>query len=161
MHSLCFMIPVITFSRSADTFVVSVVWFASPGNFRMSLSFRVVVVPVVRFLRRYDGVSNPWCFLWLCTIAGIFHCPSWSLKYTLSPVLNTSGLRRPLFNRFVCFILLPSLSFLVSELSIILWGIVGNPGNLPGLLRNNSAGDPVLSGLCSQLMMWHASAMPC
>ena len=59
MHSSCFMIPVMTLSVSAGMFGVSAVWFALPGNFRMSLSFRVVVVPVVRFLRRYDGVSNP------------------------------------------------------------------------------------------------------
>ena len=59
MHSLCFMIPVITFSVSADVSAASAVWSVLPGNFRMSLSFLVVVVPVVRILSRYDGVSNP------------------------------------------------------------------------------------------------------
>ena len=62
-HLPYFMIPVMTLSVSAGMFCVSAVWFASPGNFRMSLSFRVVVVPVLMFLRMYDGVSNPWCFL--------------------------------------------------------------------------------------------------
>ena len=123
MHSFCFMIPVMTFSVSAVILVASAVWFASPGNLHMSLSIRVVVVPVLMFLRTYDGVSKPWCFLWLLTTAGIFQCPSWSLRYTVSPGLNTSGFRRPLFILCVCFILLPSLSFFVSELSIILWAL--------------------------------------
>ena len=121
MHSFCFMIPVMTFSVSAVILVASAVWFASPGNLRMSLSIRVVVVPVLMFLRTYDGVLKPWCFLWFLTTAGIFQCPSWSLRYTVSPGLNTSGFQRPLFILCVCFILLPSLSFFVSELSIILW----------------------------------------
>ena len=30
-----------------------------PANFLMSLLFRVVNVPVLRFLKRYDGVVNP------------------------------------------------------------------------------------------------------
>ena len=78
----------------------------------------------------------------------------------MSPGLKISGLRRPLFASAVCLILLSSLLFLVSELSIILCGMVGSPGNFGARLRKSSAGDPDLSGHCSQLRVWHTNVMP-
>ena len=47
LHSPCFMIPVMTLSVSAGMFCVSAVWFVLLGNFCMSLSFCVVVLPVL------------------------------------------------------------------------------------------------------------------
>ena len=63
----CFIMPtVMLFTLSSVScgssvgFVVGgVARLLSPSNFLMSLSFRVVSVPVLRFLRRYDGVVNP------------------------------------------------------------------------------------------------------
>ena len=63
----CFIMPtVILFTLSSascgssvEFLVGGVVGLLSPSNFLMSLSFRVVNVPVLRFLRRYDGVVNP------------------------------------------------------------------------------------------------------
>lgn len=69
MFVLCFMMPITTLftlsSASSGSFMVvslvgSIVEVStSPENFLISLSFLVVKVPVLRFLKRYDGVSNP------------------------------------------------------------------------------------------------------
>ena len=42
---------------------------------------------------------------------------------------------------------------------MILCGIVGKPGNQGARFKNNSAGEPLLSGLCSQLRVWHTDAI--
>ena len=63
----CFIMPtVILFTlspassrSSVGASIGGVVELAPPSNFLMSLSFCVVNVPVLRFLRRYDGVANP------------------------------------------------------------------------------------------------------
>ena len=43
---------------------------------------------------------------------------------------------------------------------MILCGIVGRLGNRGAQFINNSAGEPLLSGLCFQLRVWHTDAMP-
>ena len=70
------------------------------------------------------------------------------------------GFLSPLLALSICFALLPSLLCFVSELSIILCGIVGKPGYRGEQFRNNSAGEPLLLGRCSQLMVWHTDAIP-
>ena len=65
---LCFMMPITTlftlsWASSGSFMVVSLVGSmvevsTSPANFLISLSFLVVKVPVLRFLKRYDGVAN-------------------------------------------------------------------------------------------------------
>ena len=77
----------------------------------------------------------------------------------MSPGLKISGLGTPLLALAICLALLPSLFCLTSELSIILCGIVGRPGNRGGWLRKSLAGDPDLSGRCSQSRVWHAAVI--
>ena len=78
----------------------------------------------------------------------------------MSPGLKTSGFLSPLLALSICFALLPSLLCFTSELSMILCGIVGKPGYRGAWFRNNSDGEPLLSGLCSQLRVWYTDAIP-
>ena len=78
----------------------------------------------------------------------------------MSPGLKTSGFLSPLLALSICFALLPSLLCFTSELSMILCGIVDEPGKQGAQFRNSSASEPLLSGLCSQLRVWHTDAIP-
>ena len=83
-----------------------------------------------------------------------------ALKYTVSLLAKISGFLKPLFAFVICLALLSSLLCFTSELSMILWGMVGRPGNRGARLRNNSAGLLLLSGHCSQFRVWQTDVMP-
>ena len=74
--------------------------------------------------------------------------------------LKMSGFLSPLLALSICFALLPSLLSFTSELSMILCGIVGKPGKRGVRFRNSSVREPLLSGLYSQLKVWHMDAIP-
>ena len=76
------------------------------------------------------------------------------------PGLKISGFLSPLLALSICFALLPSLLSFTSELSMILCGIVGKLGNQGARFKNSSTGEPILSGLCFQLRVWHTDAIP-
>ena len=90
----------------------------------------------------------------------VYHC-CWHCPFSLW-ILEIDYLAwlEDLLALWFCFILLPSLLSLSSELSKILCGMVGRPGNLGPQFMKSSTRDPLLLGLCSQFKLWHTDVMP-
>ena len=158
------MVTAFTAGSSPDNWLSTVesALFSSllPGNLFIARSFLQVIQFVLVFLNIYEADLMPWCFLLFNTVARIIHSPFSSWIYTISPFSNTSCSLKFLFILSVILSLPSTLFFLSSEESISLWGIVASPGKRGALCRNNSAGDPLLSGRCSQFILWQTVLIP-